>query len=294
MYNFLEIKSVSKHFNQITALDRITTQIPSGKIFTLLGPNGAGKTTLLRIITDIIKPDEGNLVFNNPLHKNKISYLPEEKGLFSDMNIIEEVVFFARMKGIKKNSALEKFKFWSERFNLDFHKKQKVKELSKGNTQKLLIIICLISNPELLILDEPFTGLDAVSINVLEQVLSDMKKKQNTTIILSSHLMDQAERLSDQVCLINKGKIVLDDSLENIRQNTKTHILNLKYTGKLDLDQISPQNIVLHTPPLLDLKITTDKLNEIIKFIVDQVEVQELNVRVPSLREIFLEQVGNG
>ncbi|MCF0178255.1 MAG: ATP-binding cassette domain-containing protein, partial [Bacteroidales bacterium] len=208
----LECQNITKRFGEFTALDNLTVSVPKGKIFGLLGPNGAGKTTLIRIINQITIPTDGKVLYEgSPISEKtvrKIGYLPEERGLYRKMKLIDQVVYLARLKGMSQEEAIRATKFWFKRFSILSWLDKKVEELSKGMAQKVQFITTVIHNPSLLILDEPFSGFDPVNVQLIRNEILRLKD-EGATIILSTHNMESVEELCDNIALINKSKLVI-------------------------------------------------------------------------------------
>jgi ABC-2 type transport system ATP-binding protein len=234
----LELDCVTKAFDKFIAVDNLSFNIPEGEIFGLLGPNGAGKTSTIRMMIGITVPDSGVVrVFGEPLVRrllDRIGYLPEERGLYKKMKIIENLVFLGRLKGISVPEATRRSKQWLERFELGRWANSRVEELSKGMQQKVQFIAAVLHEPDFLILDEPFSGLDPASSLVLKDALLDLKK-QGKTILFSTHRMDTVERLCDSICLVNHGRCVLLGGLRDIKASYGHCSVQLEYEGELPL-----------------------------------------------------------
>jgi len=219
--NALEIENISKRFGDFYAVKKLSFNIPEGTIYGLLGPNGAGKTTTIRMVMNIIIPDEGSInVLNQKMDekmKERIGYLPEDRGLYPKMKVGELLLFFAGMKGLKRQNAQKEIDFWLKKFDLTDWRLKKVEELSRGMQQKLQFIVTVVHQPDLIILDEPFAGLDPVNTNLLKDIMLEMKKK-GRTIIFSTHRMEQVEMICDNICLINKAEKVLEGNLNKIKK----------------------------------------------------------------------------
>jgi ABC-2 type transport system ATP-binding protein len=235
--DLLEIKDVTKTFINHKALDRVSMSIPQGIIFGLLGPNGAGKTTLIRIINLISLPDSGEVLINGQKLKasyvSKIGYLPEERGLYKKMKTGEQALYFAQLKGLNKQDATKKLKYWFEKFELGSWWNRKVEDLSKGMQQKVQFIVTILHEPELLIFDEPFSGFDPINTNLLKQEILELKRK-GSTIIFSTHNMSSVEELCDNIALINKSKKILDGELHKIKESYKDNIFDVTFQGNFD------------------------------------------------------------
>ena len=227
MNNLLSIDSVSKHYGNFTALNNVSLNVKEGSIFGLLGPNGAGKTTLIRIINQITRPDEGKILFNNePLninHIRDIGYLPEERGLYPKMNIGDQAVYLAQLKGLQRDAAKSELRKWFDKFGIEDWWNRKVTELSKGMAQKVQFIVTVLHKPKLLIFDEPFSGFDPINANIIKDEILDLRNK-GATIIFSTHRMESVEELCEDIALINKSNKILDGNLDDIKTKYKTNI----------------------------------------------------------------------
>ncbi len=221
----LELHHLKKYYATQKAVDDISFSIEEGSIFGLLGPNGAGKTTLLRMITGIFFPDEGEIIFNgktfNPLKDSLyIGYMPEERGLYKKMKIGEQALYLAQLKGLSYSQAMEKTKYWFRRMEMETWWNKKIEDLSKGMSQKLQFVITVLHDPKLIILDEPFSGLDPVNANIIKDEIFQLAKN-GATVIFSTHRMEQVEEICDHIVLVNQGKKILDGSVNNIKQEFK-------------------------------------------------------------------------
>lgn len=236
--DILNIEAVTKQYATHKALDNVSLHIPTGSIFGLLGPNGAGKTSLIRVITQITQPDSGTVYFKGenlaPRHSKLIGYLPEERGLYKKMEVGEQLVYFAKLKGLGSAEAMQKLNAWVERFEIKSWWHKKVEELSKGMQQKIQFIATVIHEPELLILDEPFSGFDPINAALITNEILNLKAK-GTTIIFSTHRMETVEQLCDHIALINRSQKILDGSVSDIKNRYRTHEYLLEYEGNWDL-----------------------------------------------------------
>jgi len=239
----LKVENISKSFDGIQAVNSVSFSINEGQIFGLLGPNGAGKTTTMRMIMNIIIPDSGIIfLFGESFreqHKNSIGYLPEERGLYPKMKLLDHLQFLGEMKGVPGHHARKISLEWLERFELLDRANKKVQELSKGLQQKVQFIGTILLSPQLLIVDEPFSGLDPLNTRFLLDILLELKQ-HGKTIILSTHLMEQAEKLCEKICLINRGKAVLQGSLQEIKQRYRHHAVEVEFAGDGDFLRRSP------------------------------------------------------
>ncbi len=230
----IAVKGITKYYDDFKAVDEISFSIAPGTLFGLLGPNGAGKTTTMRMIMNIIVPDRGEIrimgeKFRESL-KDRIGYLPEERGLYPKMKLLDHLQFLGEMKSLSGAEAKRLALQWLERFNLGSWAHKKVQELSKGMQQKVQFIGTIMHAPDLIIMDEPFSGLDPINTKFLKDILLELKK-EGKTIILSTHLMDQAEKLCDEICLINRGKVVLKGPLQEIKRRYSHNAVLLEYRG---------------------------------------------------------------
>src|SRR5258705_5051990 len=228
----LELKQLKKYFATQKAVDDISLTIDQGQIFGLLGPNGAGKTTLIRMITGIFYPDEGQIIFDgrkfDPLNDiSHIGYMPEERGLYKKMKIGEQTLYLAQLKGLNKADATRKIKEWFIKFDMHTWWGKKVEDLSKGMSQKLQFVITVLHEPKLIILDEPFSGLDPVNTNLIKDEIYKLAQK-GSTIIFSTHRMEQVEEICDHIVLVNKGKKILDGSVPAVKQDFKENLFGIQ------------------------------------------------------------------
>src|SRR5215212_3717808 len=231
----VELRNLKKFFSTQKAVDDISFSIERGSIFGLLGPNGAGKTTLLRMITGIFYPDDGEVLFNgkpfDPLNDIRhIGYMPEERGLYKKMKIGEQALYLAQLKGLSRNDAMRLIKEWFTRLEMQSWWNKKVEDLSKGMSQKLQFVTTVLHQPKLIILDEPFSGLDPVNSNIIKDEIYGLAKK-GATIIFSTHRMEQVEEICDHIVLINKGKKILDGTVKNIKQQFKQNLFKIGFSS---------------------------------------------------------------
>jgi ABC-2 type transport system ATP-binding protein len=295
--NLLEVKHLKKYFSTQKAVDDISFSIERGNIFGLLGPNGAGKTTLLRMITGIFYQDEGEIIFDGkPFKPNEdilqIGYMPEERGLYKKMKIGEQAVYLAQLKGLNKSEAIEKIKAWFVKFEMQTWWNKKVEDLSKGMQQKLQFVTTVLHEPKLIILDEPFSGLDPVNTNLIKDEIFNLSRK-GITIIFSTHRMEQVEEICNKIILVNKGKKILDGGVNEIKQQYKEKLFHI------GLEEV-PENI--HSPIFdiirtdrkgLIVRINNDyRVNDVLQyFLQHQVNLTEFHEILPSLNEIFIRLV---
>ncbi|HHS12275.1 MAG TPA: ATP-binding cassette domain-containing protein [bacterium] len=292
--NVLEVQSVTKRFSALLAVDRLSFSIQEGRVFGLLGPNGAGKTTTIRMIMHIIIPDEGKvsvLEKTDPVETtNLIGYLPEERGLYRKMKVGDILFFLCSLKGLSRSDARPRIDSWLERLDLLDWKNKKLEELSKGMQQKLLFIGTVIHDPKLLILDEPFMGLDPVNTQIIKDILLEQKKR-GTSIIFSTHLMDNAEKLCDDILLINHGRDVLSGKLSEVKNRFGRKNIIMEFDGDDAFLQKIPGIIRVNHYGRAS-EIVMDKSadpQQILKAAAKNVAVRKFEIKEPSLNDIFIE-----
>ncbi len=293
----LKIEKISKRFGDFYAVKNLSLKIPEGTIYSLLGPNGAGKTTTIRMVMNIIIPDEGSIqVLNEKMDdkmKNRVGYLPEDRGLYPKMRVGELLLFFAELKGIRGQEARNRIDSWLERFDLANWKFKKVEELSRGMQQKIQFIATMIHQPDLIILDEPFSGLDPVNTKLLKDIMLEMKN-QGRTIIFSTHRMEQVEMISDNICLINKAEMVLEGKLSDIKQQYGKNTVILDYDGDAsfirtlpDVEKIDDYGKFME----IKMKERSDP-QDLLNKSVGKIRINKFEVREPTLNAIFIDKVG--
>ena len=294
--SLLSVKHLKKYYSTQKAVDDISFDIPKGSIFGMLGPNGAGKSTMLRMITGIFYPDDGQILMNGePLdihrHTSLIGYMPEERGLYKKMKIGEHAVYLAQLKGLSKKEAIAKTKEWFVRLGMTSWWDKKVEDLSKGMSQKLQFVTTVAHDPILLILDEPFSGLDPVNANVLKDEIFRLAQ-EGTTIIFSTHRMEQVEEICNQIVLINEGKKILDGNVDQIKQDFKENIFRVHFNNStnielkgVDILEQNHQHLLFH---LQDGYSTNDILSQLISGGCSINGFQEV---LPTLNDIFIKLV---
>lgn len=295
-------ENVSKAYAGHVAIEDISINVPEGSIFGLLGPNGAGKTTFIRIINQITGPDTGSLWFDNerlePKHLHQIGYLPEERGLYKKMKVGEQALYLCQLKGLSKKEALQKLKFWFEKFEIQEWWNKKVEELSKGMAQKVQFIVTVLHEPKLLILDEPFSGFDPINTNLIKSEILELKKK-GTTIIFSTHNMGSVEELCDHIALINNSRVILEGEVGEIRNRFRTQTFNIDFNGTMMqlgsslgtygelLDKWEEESTGRATVKLINGATTNQLLGNIMR----AVEVTGFTEVIPSMNDIFIQAV---
>ncbi len=295
--SLLEIKNLKKYFATQKAVDDISFSLEKGSIFGLLGPNGAGKTTLIRMITGIFYPDEGEILLDgkkfDPVNDvGQIGYMPEERGLYKKMKIGEQAVYLAQLKGLSKSEAIERVKHWFIKFEMQSWWNKKIEDLSKGMGQKLQFVTTVLHEPKLIILDEPFSGLDPVNSNLIKDEINNLSKR-GATIIFSTHRMEQVEEICDHIVLVNKGKKILDGSVAEVKQQFKENLYNI------GLDQIPSSfsqqffEVIGKKENSLVIKINHGfRSNDVLQYFIQQnINVASFNEMLPSLNDIFIKLV---
>lgn len=295
--SILSLRNVVKQYSNHRAVDGVSFDIPRGTIFGLLGPNGAGKTSIIRIITTITAADEGEVFFDgaplNSLHPTQIGYLPEERGLYKKMTVGDQLLYLAQLKGLSAKEARDEIQVWYDKFDIaDWHKK-KIQELSKGMQQKIQFIATVLHKPKMIILDEPFTGLDPINTNLIKDEIHKMHE-QGVSIIFSTHRMEQVEEICTDIVLINSGKKVLEGEVNHVKEQFKDNLFRIEFDGKLP-DGISSEKfkVIEDTESELTIKIDPDyDSNEILKALLNSgLHIKSFNEILPSLNEIFIKQV---
>lgn len=297
MSKILELQALRKYYATQKAVDDISFSIEKGSIFGLLGPNGAGKTTLLRMITGIFYPDMGEILFDgkkfDPLNDiQQIGYMPEERGLYKKMKIGEQALYLAQLKGLSKAEAMQKIKFWFKRLEMETWWNKKVEDLSKGMSQKLQFVTTVLHEPKLIILDEPFSGLDPLNANLIKDEIFGLAQR-GSTVIFSTHRMEQVEEICDHIVLVNLGKKVLDGSVSGIKQSFKEHKFSIKVQGE-NVNATNPAFTILEEKAGgYVLKINEGfKSNDILTHFLQQgITIEAFNEILPSLNEIFIRLV---
>jgi ABC-2 type transport system ATP-binding protein len=299
MQNILEVSHLRKYFSEQKAVDDISFVIRKGSIFGLLGPNGAGKTTLLRMVTGIFYPDEGSILLNGmPFDPMKdvarIGYMPEERGLYKKMKIGEQALYLARLKGLSREDSMKRIKDWFIKFQMESWWHKKVEDLSKGMSQKLQFVTTVLHDPDIIILDEPFSGLDPVNANLIKDEIFRLAK-EGRTIIFSTHRMEQVEEICDHIILVNKGRKILDGSVRDIRQQFKENLFRITFEGP-----VLPEHTAIHLFRVItrqenELVIRKEdgfSTNDVLQYFMHKgLVIRSFNEILPSLNDIFIRQV---
>jgi len=299
MQNLIEARNLKKYFATQKAVDDISINIAKGSIFGLLGPNGAGKTTLLRMITGIFYPDEGEILFNGKKFDpaadiSRIGYMPEERGLYKKMKIGDQALYLARLKGLSRAEAMIRIKEWFVKFEMQSWWGKKVEDLSKGMSQKLQFVTTVLHNPDLIILDEPFSGLDPVNANLIKDEIFRLSR-EGSTIIFSTHRMEQVEEICDHIVLMNRGKKILDGTVKNIRQDYKEDLFRIEFDHP-----VLPEHTAIHLFHVVnkgdkELIIKRNEgftTNDILQYFINKgLGVHSFNEILPTLNDIFIRLV---
>jgi ABC-2 type transport system ATP-binding protein len=294
--NILELEHINKSYGAYQANRDISFNVPKGSIFGLLGPNGAGKSTLIRIITNIMAADSGTIRINGEVFKEEhhqiIGYMPEERGLYKKMMVGEHLVYLGRLKGLSKAEATKKVKDWLERLQIGDWWGKKIEDLSKGMQQKVQFIATTLHDPLLLILDEPFSGLDPVNSNLIKDEIFELRRK-GASVIFSTHRMEQVEEICEEIVLINNGQNILQGHVKEIRQRFKEHKYQVLYNGEISLQPMQGYEVVSQGEGSLVLQDTQGKSpNQLLRALLDQgLEIHHFNEILPSINEIFIRQV---
>ena len=295
----LEISNVTKRFDGTTAVDDLSLVVEPGGIYGLLGPNGAGKSTTIRMIMGIIQPDEGEMkLFDRPFSeqvKERIGYLPEERGLYRKMKVLDHLVFLGEIKGVAGDTARKRASEWLERVELSEWADKNVETLSKGMQQKVQFISTILHDPQLVILDEPFTGLDPINTQLLKDIVEEMKDN-GRTVVLSTHLMDQVEKLCERICLINRGRKVIEGELSEIKREFGRNVITLRYSGDRSvLDNDQRVLSVRSFGQQLSVTLKEDASpKDIVLLAMEHGEVSKFEVGEVSLHDIFIAKVKEG
>ena len=298
MENILSLDQIVKSYNQHLAVDRVSFQVPRNAIFGLLGPNGAGKTSLIRIITTIIKADSGTVWFDGEKlggrHPQQIGYMPEERGLYRKMKVGDHLLYLAQLKGLGKLEARQAIQDWLEKFEIADWWPKKVEELSKGMQQKIQFIATVVHRPKLLILDEPFSGLDPINTNLLKQEIR-MLRDEGASIIFSTHRMEQVEEICEQIVLINKGENVLEGPVAAIKEQFKENLFRVDFVGELPADFPDMARVVRREAQSVTVQLPDDGAsNRLLEsFLQKGLTIRSFQEILPTLNEIFIKQVAS-
>lgn len=297
MSAILEINNLKKYFATQKAVDDISLTVEQGSIFGLLGPNGAGKTTLIRMITGIFYPDAGEIIFDgkkfDPINDvSKIGYMPEERGLYKKMKIGEQTLYLAQLKGLSRKDATKKVKEWFIKFGMETWWNKKVEDLSKGMSQKLQFVTTVLHNPKLIILDEPFSGLDPVNSNLIKDEIYNLARA-GATIIFSTHRMEQVEEICNQIVLVNKGQKILDGNIKQLKQDFKENLYSIGTASFPENIEQAPFEVLGTKEDATVVRIKENKNpNDVLNFLLQQgSSIHSFNEILPTLNDIFIKVV---
>lgn len=302
--DILRIEHVTKRYAAHTALDDVSLTIPQGCVYGLLGPNGAGKTTLIRIINRITAPDEGVVYLDGrliaPDDIYKIGYLPEERGLYKKMEVGEQAIYFARLKGLSRHEATVRLKQWFRKFGIEQWWDKKVEELSKGMAQKVQFIVTILHEPKLLIFDEPFSGFDPINANLLKDEIMQLRDS-GATVIFSTHNMSSVEEICDRITLINKSRNILSGALDEIRHRHGSNVFQIDFKGDEQMlkNVLGERCVVLSGEPSdstiynsMRIRIGEDaQIRDVIELINNSVQLRTFKEIIPSMNDIFINAV---
>ena len=295
MPDTVELHGIHKTYDHFVAVDHLSLQVRSGSVYGLLGPNGAGKTSTIRMMIGITIPDEGEVwLFGEKFHRRqlqRIGYLPEERGLYKRMKVLDHLVFLGRLHGLSAAEARRRATNWCERLQISQWVQKKVEELSKGMQQKVQFIAALLHDPDLLILDEPFSGLDPANAVMLKDVMVELKRS-GKTILFSTHRMDQVERLCDSICLINHGRSVLEGDLKRIKANYGKNTVQVQYEGDAPFDHSELVQSINDYGNYVELRLKPGAdAQQLLRMACDRVRISRFELMEPSLEEIFIDLV---
>lgn len=296
--NILSLDNVVKRYHNHTAVNHVSFDIPKGTVFGFLGPNGAGKSSLIRIITSITAADEGRILLDgepiSEMTSSQMGYMPEERGLYKKMKVGEQLLYLAQLKGMSKADAKASIKKWFVKFGIEDWWSKKVDELSKGMQQKIQFIATVVHNPKLLILDEPFSGLDPINTNLIKDEIAELNR-QGTSIIFSTHRMEQVEKVCDRIVLINQGEVILEGDVDEVKQDYKDNIFKIEFDGNMPADLQSPHFTIISDD---DTSVTIQATeghngNELLQNLINKgIEIKSYQEVLPTLNEIFIKKVG--
>ncbi len=294
----LEVQHLSKSFELLKAVDDVSFSVPEGSVFGLIGRNGAGKTTTIRMMMNIYLPDSGEVILRGTKigqeFKDKVGYLPEERGLYKKMKVLETLLFFAELKGKTGKEVERKALEYLDRFELSDRKNSKLEDLSKGNQQKVQFVTTILHDPEFIILDEPFSGLDPINTNLLKEMILELKKKEKV-IIFSTHLMDFAEKMCDHIAMIDEGKIILHGNLGEIKKSFGQRNVTISHIGDLSFIKNSPIIEKFETfGNVTSIRVKKpSQIQELLKILVDKgITIKKFDAEDISLHQIFVEAAG--
>jgi ABC-2 type transport system ATP-binding protein len=296
----LLLESVSKAFGEVKALDGISLEINPGEVFGFLGANGAGKTTAMRIVLDIIRPDSGSVTWNGRLNtelpRETWGYLPEERGLYAKMTVLEQLVFFANLQGVRGKAAVRETRDWLERFRIPDYADRRAEQLSKGNQQKVQFIAAILHDPQVLLMDEPFTGLDPVNVALLKQAFLELKDR-GKTIVFSTHQMETVEEMCESIAILDRGRVVVAGSVRDVRRSTGRQMVRLAVQGDSEiawLGTLDGVHVTRRGQDYTEAEVAPghDPGAILAAALSRGCEVRHFQMTDPSLEQVFIERVG--
>ena len=296
----LIIDSVSKRFGEVQALDDVSLEIKPGEVFGFLGANGAGKTTAMRLVLDILRPDSGTITWNGTLNsevpRDTWGYLPEERGLYAKMNVLDQLVFFAKLHGVRGKAAEREVRDWLERFRIPEYADRRAEQLSKGNQQKIQFIAAILHDPQVLLMDEPFTGLDPVNVALLKEAFLEMKDR-GKTLVFSTHQMETVEELCQAIAILDRGRVVVGGAVRDVRRSTGRQVVRLAVDGDPEvtwLDTLDGVRVSRRGQDYTEAGVALGHDPELVlqEALRRGCRVLHFEIADPSLEEIFIEHVG--
>ncbi len=296
MNDLLQLTQINKEYSSVKAVDNVSFSVAGGSIFGLLGPNGAGKTSLIRIITGITHADSGQVLLNgldtSVLKNPSIGYMPEERGLYKKMKVGEQLVYLCRLKGFTKKDAEAAVVYWMRKFEIESWWNKKIEELSKGMSQKIQFIATVVHKPSLIILDEPFSGLDPINSNLRKDEIIRLKD-EGSSILFSTHRMEQVEEMCEEIVLMNKGKVVLNGHVNDIRNRFKENIYEIMTYEEIPESIYTSLKINNNKAKSIIIQLAENqKLNDILKYLIDQnIQIKSLRELLPTFNDIFIRTV---
>ncbi len=296
MNDLLQLTKINKEYSSVKAVDNVSFSVAGGSIFGLLGPNGAGKTSLIRIITGITHADSGQVLLNgldtSVIKNPSIGYMPEERGLYKKMKVGEQLVYLCRLKGFSKIDAEAAVVYWMRKFEIESWWNKKIEELSKGMSQKIQFIATVVHRPSLIILDEPFSGLDPINSNLIKDEIIRLKN-EGSSILFSTHRMEQVEEMCEEIVLMNKGKVVLNGHVNDIRNRFKENIYEIMTYEEIPESIYTSLKLNNHKARSIIIQLEENqKLNDILKYLIDQnIQIKSLRELLPTFNDIFIRTV---
>lgn len=296
MNDLLQLTKINKEYSSVKAVDNVSFSVAGGSIFGLLGPNGAGKTSLIRIITGITHADSGQVLLNgldtSVIKNPSIGYMPEERGLYKKMKVGEQLVYLCRLKGFTKKDAEAAVVYWMRKFEIESWWNKKIEELSKGMSQKIQFIATVVHKPSLIILDEPFSGLDPINSNLIKDEIIRLKN-EGSSILFSTHRMEQVEEMCEEIVLMNKGKVVLNGHVSDIRNRYKENIYEIMTYEEIPESIYTSLKLNNHKARSIIIQLEeSQKLNDILKYLIDQnIQIKSLRELLPTFNDIFIRTV---